>query len=146
MMAIPAAAYTHLRIFGSPFFFIHYAVGGIKAQWLSFSARCATLGADYLIQKEKPMTTVQDRIRDILTREFAPAHLDVIDDSHKHAGHAGARPEGETHFRVIVVSEAFTGESRVTRQRRINAALKELLETRIHALQLKALTPEEHTN
>lgn len=89
---------------------------------------------------------VHDRIQSILTERFNPSHLEVIDDSHRHEGHAGARPEGETHFRVTVVAEAFVGESRVARQRRVYAALEELLATRVHALQLKALTPDEYHN
>lgn len=88
---------------------------------------------------------VQDRLRLLLAERFAPLHLDIKDDSSKHAGHMGARPEGETHFRVTIVSEAFVGESRVARQRRVFAALEDLMETRIHALQLKALTPEEYS-
>ena len=87
---------------------------------------------------------VHDRITEILTREFTPTHLEVIDDSHLHAGHAGARPEGETHFRVNLVSAAFVGESRVARQRRVYAALEDLMQTRVHALQLKTFTPEEY--
>lgn len=93
------------------------------------------------------MTThhpVQDRLRQLLTQAFSPAHLAITDDSHRHAGHAGARPEGETHFRVTIVAEAFVGESRVARQRRVFAALEDLMETRIHALQIKALTPDEY--
>lgn len=87
---------------------------------------------------------VYDRICHLLTETLAPQHLEVIDDSHRHAGHAGARPEGETHFRVTIVSEAFVGESRVARQRRVFAALEEVMEHRVHALQIKALTPEEY--
>lgn len=87
--------------------------------------------------------SVHDRITEILTRDFAPTHLEIIDDSHRHAGHAGARPEGETHFRVTLVSAVFAGESRVARQRRVYAALDSLLKTRIHALQLKTYTPDE---
>lgn len=86
---------------------------------------------------------VRDLLETLLRERFSPAHLDVIDDSGRHAGHAGARPEGETHFRVTIVSDAFVGESRVARQRRIFAALEDLMETRIHALQLKALTVDE---
>lgn len=87
---------------------------------------------------------VRDRIAAALTERFSPEYLDIIDDSHRHAGHAGARPEGETHFRVTLVSAAFAGQSRVTRQRLVYHALGELLADRVHALQLKALTPEEY--
>ena len=58
-----------------------------------------------------------DTIRRKLTGAFQPARLEIVDDSHRHAGHAGARPGGETHFNVEIVSEAFAGKSRVERQR-----------------------------
>ncbi|HLF58591.1 MAG TPA: BolA family protein [Alphaproteobacteria bacterium] len=87
------------------------------------------------------------RIRPILiaklTEKLAPVRLDVIDDSARHAGHAGARPEGETHFRVTVVSESFRGLDRVARQRMVYAILAEELAGGVHALSLSALTPEE---
>jgi BolA family transcriptional regulator, general stress-responsive regulator len=87
--------------------------------------------------------TVAETIRRTLTDTFAPERLDIIDDSHRHAGHAGARPEGETHFTVEIVATAFSGRSRVERQRLVYAALADLLRSRVHALALKTLTPEE---
>jgi BolA family transcriptional regulator, general stress-responsive regulator len=87
--------------------------------------------------------TVADTIRRTLTDALAPERLDVIDDSHRHAGHAGARPEGETHFTVEIVAAGFAGRSRVERQRLVYAALADLLRDRVHALALKTLTPEE---
>lgn len=87
--------------------------------------------------------TVQDMIRDKLTQAFAPASLTIIDDSHRHAGHAGARPEGETHFRVEIVADAFAGRSRVERQRMVYAVLAAELADRVHALQLRTLAPGE---
>jgi BolA family transcriptional regulator, general stress-responsive regulator len=78
-----------------------------------------------------------------LEQALAPVRLDVIDDSARHAGHAGSRPEGETHFRVEIVSEAFAGKSRVDRHRMVNAVLAEELAGRVHALQLATLTPGE---
>ncbi|HYF22742.1 MAG TPA: BolA family protein [Caulobacteraceae bacterium] len=89
------------------------------------------------------MGDVADRITRKLTDAFAPQALEVRDDSERHAGHAGARPEGETHFDVRVVSTAFEGLSRLDRQRRINAALREELAGPVHALSIKALTPNE---
>ncbi len=74
---------------------------------------------------------------------FAPAHLDIVDQSHLHAGHVGARPEGETHFRLKIVSAAFDGTSRVARQRRVNAALAEELAEPVRALALKTRTRSE---
>ena len=87
--------------------------------------------------------TMADTIRDKLTAAFAPEALDVADESARHAGHSGARPGGETHFNVRIVSNAFEGVSRVERQRRVYAALADELKTRIHALSLSVLTPAE---
>jgi BolA protein len=87
--------------------------------------------------------SVADRIRQKLTAALGPTRLAIHDDSHRHAGHAGSRPEGETHFRVEIVSPMFAGESRVARQRRVYAVLAEELAERVHALQLTTLTPEE---
>ncbi len=82
-----------------------------------------------------------DTIREKLTASFAPASLDVIDESALHEGHAGHRPGGETHFNVRIVSNAFDGLSRVERQRRVYAALAEEMKSRVHALSLTTLTP-----
>ena len=88
--------------------------------------------------------TMADTIRQKLNAAFAPQELAVADDSAKHEGHSGARPRGETHFSVRVVSESFAGLSRVERQRRVYAALaEELKPDRIHALALTTLTPAE---
>ncbi|MBE7218692.1 MAG: BolA family transcriptional regulator [Caulobacteraceae bacterium] len=79
-----------------------------------------------------------------LTQAFAPTELTVEDESWKHAGHSGARPEGETHFAVAITSAAFAGLSRVERQRRIYAVLgEEMAPDRVHALQLSADAPGE---
>ncbi len=86
---------------------------------------------------------MKQRIAEKLRAGLAPQRLEVVDDSHKHAGHSGWQPGGETHFRVEVVSQAFAGESRVARQRRVYALLSEEMSERIHALQLKTLTPDE---
>ena len=76
-----------------------------------------------------------------LEAAFAPSVLEIVDDSARHAGHAGARPGGESHFNLRIVSSAFEGLSRVERQRRINAALAELLAGPVHALSIRADTP-----
>jgi BolA protein len=88
---------------------------------------------------------IAQQIRDLLIEEFAPARLEVIDDSAKHAGHSGADPRGESHFTVIIVSDKFEGQNRVNRQRMVYATLDELLKTRVHALALKTATPSEWT-
>ncbi len=87
--------------------------------------------------------TVAAIIKERLESAFSPAHLEVVDNSHKHVGHAGARPEGESHFHVTIVSTSFEGMSRLERQRAIYAQLNDLLEARIHALALTASTPTE---
>jgi BolA protein len=87
--------------------------------------------------------TVTDTIRQKLTTAFAPSELVVEDESARHEGHAGHRPGGETHFDVHIVSEAFTGLTRVERQRRIYAALDAEFRAGLHALSLKAQTPAE---
>lgn len=86
---------------------------------------------------------LQDIIAARLTAALAPTHLDVVNDSHHHAGHMGDDGTGESHFTVIVESAAFIGASRVARQRAVNHALADLLSTRIHALAIKARAPGE---
>jgi len=76
-----------------------------------------------------------------LTAALDPAHLDVINDSHHHAGHMGDDGTGESHWTVVVESAAFAGLPRVQRQRLINNALADLLATRIHALAIRARAP-----
>ena len=78
-----------------------------------------------------------------LTAALSPSYLEVINDSHHHAGHMGDDGTGESHWTVIVESPAFSGVSRVQRQRLINNALADLLVSRIHALAIKARAPGE---
>jgi len=85
----------------------------------------------------------RDRITEKLTEAFAPARLDVADESHQHEGHAGARPGGETHFRVTIVAEAFRGRSRLDCHRMVNTALAEELADGVHALAIHASAPGE---
>jgi BolA protein len=89
------------------------------------------------------MGRVADRLRDALQQSFQPQRLEIVDDSARHAGHAHAHPEGESHFTVTIVSAAFAGLSRVERQRRVHAALAEELSGPVHALSVKALAPGE---
>lgn len=86
---------------------------------------------------------VAARLRAKLDAALAPTRLEIRDDSHRHAGHAGARPGGETHFAVTIVSAAFAGQGRVARQRMVHAALAEELRDQVHALQLRTLAPGE---
>ena len=89
------------------------------------------------------MGDVRDRIAAKLTEAFAPSQLDVTDESASHAGHAGAREGGESHFHVLIVAEAFTGKSRLDRQRAVNAALAEELAGPVHALRMTVRAPSE---
>lgn len=86
---------------------------------------------------------IRTAIETKLTRSLSPKRLEVIDESARHAGHAGAHPEGESHFKVVVVAEAFEGLSRVARQRLVYDTLKEELTDHVHALELKTMTPAE---
>lgn len=87
--------------------------------------------------------TVAETIREKLEKSFAPSHLVVEDESHKHRGHAGHRPGVETHFNVVIVSAAFEGATRVARHRMVTAVLAEEIGNPIHALALQTLTPGE---
>ena len=85
----------------------------------------------------------EDLITEKLTAAFAPESLSVVDESHLHAGHAGHRPGGETHYRVYIVSDAFRGKSRLDRHRMINATLSSELAAGVHALAIHASAPGE---
>ena len=84
------------------------------------------------------------RIEALLRAHFAPTLVTVTDDSQSHAGHAGARPQGETHYSVLVVAEAFRGQTRIARSRAVHALLDAEFGTGLHALALVLRTPEEH--
>jgi BolA family transcriptional regulator, general stress-responsive regulator len=86
---------------------------------------------------------VADTIRRKLTERLAPSRLEIVDASHRHAGHAGARPEGETHFAVTIAAAEFTGLNRVARQRLVYDILADELASRVHALSLTTLAPDE---
>jgi stress-induced morphogen len=89
------------------------------------------------------MQSRADRIASVLRAAFSPSALAITDDSARHAGHAGARPEGETHFSVSLVSPLFRGQSRVERARAVHAALAREFGAGMHALSLTLRTPEE---
>ncbi|TDR89563.1 BolA family protein [Enterovirga rhinocerotis] len=86
---------------------------------------------------------LRDWIDEALRREFSTETVSVLDESHLHAGHAGWREGGETHFRVDVVSPAFAGKSRVERHRLVNQALAPAFARGLHALAIKARAPGE---
>lgn len=89
------------------------------------------------------MGAIFETIRDKLNAAFAPVRLEIQDDSARHAGHAGARASGESHFNVIIEAEAFAGQARVARQRMVYRALAVELAGPVHALSVTALAPGE---
>lgn len=91
------------------------------------------------------MTTRVEQIRGRLESALSPTHLEIVDDSQAHAGHAGASQHGGGHFSVFIVSSAFEGKSPVQRHQLVYQALGEMLRADIHALAIKALLPSEHS-
>ena len=85
----------------------------------------------------------QIEMEKLLTDAFAPVHLAVINDSASHSGHSGDDGSGESHFTVEIVSAAFAGVNRVMRQRMVNSALGDIPGQRVHALAIKARSPDE---
>ena len=85
----------------------------------------------------------KDLIINKLTKAFAPQSLTVVDESHRHEGHAGHRPSGESHFRIYIVTEAFRGKSRLERHRMVNETLTAELAGGVHALAIHASAPGE---
>jgi BolA family transcriptional regulator, general stress-responsive regulator len=88
-------------------------------------------------------TTLQERMRTKLEAALAPVRLEIEDQSHLHAGHAGWRPGGETHFKIKVVSTGFIGKGRLERHRVVYALLKDEIAAGVHALAIEALAPDE---
>jgi BolA protein len=86
--------------------------------------------------------SIRDTIAQKLTKAFSPTHLEVIDESDRHRGHAGWREGGETHFRVRLATHEFAGKPRVAQHRAVMATLKDELDTRVHALAIEVLPPE----
>ena len=89
------------------------------------------------------MGAVADTIAAKLTTIFSPTRLEVVDDSHRHHGHAGHREGGESHFNLLIEAQAFAGQGRVTRQRLIHQALADELAGPVHALSIVAKAPGE---
>jgi BolA family transcriptional regulator, general stress-responsive regulator len=89
------------------------------------------------------MQNRQNRLRAVLEAAFAPLVLEIVDDSARHAGHAGAQPGGETHYSIRIVSAAFAGQSRVARSRAVHAVLADEFRDGLHALSLTLHSPAE---
>lgn len=87
--------------------------------------------------------SVSETLKSKLEAAFASPRIEIVDESHKHAGHVGARPEGETHFRVSMVAAEFDGLNRLARHRLVHEVLADELQGPVHALVLSLRTPEE---
>lgn len=87
--------------------------------------------------------TVAHEIESLLRAALSPSHLEVINDSARHSGHAGDDGSGESHFTIVIESAAFAGVSRLQRQRMVNAALGDIPGQRVHALAIRARAPGE---
>lgn len=85
--------------------------------------------------------TRQQRIISLLTNEFNPKHIELIDISHKHAGHAGARPGGETHYELVIEAEAFRGLNKVQSHQAVYRVLDGEFKSGLHALSIRAGAP-----
>jgi stress-induced morphogen len=101
------------------------------------------LGGNGEVADMSAMQSRAARLETVLTNAFSPTLLRVVDDSARHAGHSGARPGGETHYSVLLVSEAFQGMNRVARSRAVHAALEAEFAGGMHALSLVLRTPQE---
>jgi len=88
--------------------------------------------------------TVQREIETLLQEAFLPTRLEVINDSARHHGHAGDDGSGESHFTIVIESAAFTGKSRLDRQRLVNRALGDIPGNRVHAMAIRAFAPNEN--
>lgn len=88
--------------------------------------------------------SVRDTIEQKLSRKFAPSHLEVIDESERHHGHAGWREGGETHFRVRIATAEFAGKTRVAQHRAVMDALADEFAAGVHALSIEVLDPQKH--
>ncbi len=87
--------------------------------------------------------SVESTIRERIMLALEPIRLDVVNESHLHAGHRGSPGTGESHFRVLVVSPRFAGVARVARHRMVNAALGDLMAGKVHAMAIAAYAPGE---
>lgn len=87
---------------------------------------------------------MEQKIRKAIEETLSPTHLEVVNESHKHAGHAGDDGSGQTHFKLMVVSSDFSEYNRMQRQRMVNATVKNLFDQGLHAITMQLFTPEEY--
>jgi BolA family transcriptional regulator, general stress-responsive regulator len=93
----------------------------------------------------RPLMSLHSRMREKLMIALNPTRLDLVNESHLHAGHSSSPGTGESHFRLLIVSDDFTGKSRVARHRIVNDVVRDELRDGVHALAIKALAPGEPT-
>ncbi|MCC6598239.1 MAG: BolA family transcriptional regulator [Alphaproteobacteria bacterium] len=86
---------------------------------------------------------MEDVIKKEIQARFTPSHFELINESHKHHGHAGDDGSGQTHFKLLIVSSVFEGQGRVERQRGVNTALETAFSSGLHAINMKLFTPTE---
>lgn len=87
--------------------------------------------------------TIEEEIKFVIERDFNPEHLEIMNESNKHAGHAGDNGTGQTHFQLLVVSKAFEGCNRMQRQQKVNDSLMFLFSKGLHAISMSLKTPGE---
>jgi BolA family transcriptional regulator, general stress-responsive regulator len=104
---------------------------------------CFEVKADKELTDGKKQVSRASRLKNLIEQRFAPLDMAIEDQSARHSGHAGAQPEGETHFHIRIVSRAFEGVSRVARHRAVTELLAAEFESGLHALSLELRTPEE---
>jgi BolA protein len=93
----------------------------------------------------RPLMSLETRMREKLMIGLRPTRLDLVNESHLHAGHASSPGTGESHFRLLIVADAFTDKSRLERHRIVNDVVRDELRDGVHALAIKAVAPGEHT-
>ena len=113
------------------------------ASTFSCSIALAVRNGCSTVAKDLRMMQVQEEIERRLIAALQPLELSIVDESHRHVGHAGARPGGQSHFRLRIVAAAFAGQTRLQRQRIVYAALGDLMTRDVHALAMTALAPDE---
>ncbi len=88
--------------------------------------------------------SLDDWIKDKVIKDFSPDHIELVNESYKHAGHAGDDGSGETHYRLLLVADRFAGLGRVERQRLVNASIRAAFDRGLHAVSFKLFAPEEY--
>ena len=110
---------------------------------LAFSRLCYMIASTKQLSGDDMKETRGKRIKTLIEKRLEPVRVNVVDESAKHVGHTGSQPEGETHYRVVVVSRAFETLRKIERHRLVNEVLADEFASGLHALSIQALTPQE---